>query len=310
MKYFKLGIILTRACNQKCNYCNNYKDIKPDNVDIDYLLYILDLYNIHGIDNMYIELSGGEPGLIPNIREVISALYNKDYIKKVDILSNGLIRSRYGGLFIDYPKLEGLEHTAMNIANININYFYNDITYFNNYFPNNKLLIVLDEITVNSLIENFEYFYKLKLFDSDKNIKFKIITPKLCNITNELINKYNTFYDLVRSKKILNYRNIAMDRKYLDRTCLIRIRDICAKISSMQFIDLTNNYIGQCSMNVETTNRAEITSDNIYKTIRGLLFMNKSEYCDKCIKYNENAYRYITDIKRHIYYNTETKATE
>lgn len=74
----KINISITNDCNQQCYYCNNY-DINYNsndiiNIDLDYLKYSLDLFNKNGINNLYIEISGGEPGLISNINELIKTL--------------------------------------------------------------------------------------------------------------------------------------------------------------------------------------------------------------------------------------------
>ena len=212
-KYYKLGIISTHKCNQTCYYCNNY-DINYNsndiiNIDLYYLKYSLDLFNRNGINNLYIEISGGEPGLISNINELIEMLYSLKYIKKIDILSNGLIRKNHSLLLNEYKLLTCIEHPCLNINNKTINYFYDDITFFNNNYDNINQLLVLDEITIDSLINYFDYYKELGLFDTN-NIYFKIITPKTSVISEQLRDKYNIFYDKLKNmpkKSIFCTRN-------------------------------------------------------------------------------------------------------
>lgn len=292
LNYFKLGILTTRKCNQCCYYCNNYNTNSDKTIiDIDYLLWILKIYNNNNINNLYIELSGGEPSLIENISDVIQILHNINYVTKIDILSNGLFRKKYYNLLDYYTNLTCIEHNCLNINNKTINYFYNDITFFNNKYNNVEPLIVLDELTLDSLINNFNYFNNIQLFNN--KVDFKILTPKLTDLTDDLLNKYNIFYQLLKDN-YLNYRKIFNDYLFLKRkpSCNINNITACAKVSSMQYIDLENKKLGQCSMNVVENQNVDINEKNIHDAIIGKLF-NKSEYCNKCIKYDENAYKYL-----------------
>jgi len=299
-KYYKLGIISTHKCNQQCYYCNNY-DINYNsndiiNIDLDYLKYSLDLFNKNGINNLYIEISGGEPGLISNIHELIEMLYSLKYIKKVDILSNGLIRKNHSLLLNEYKLLTCIEHSCLNINNKTINYFYNDITFFNNKYDNVTQVLVLDEITINSLINYFDYYEELGLFNTN-NIYFKIITPKTIIINDELINKYTIFYDKLKDIYKDRTNNIFNDYFFINKKQNINIKNVCSKISSMQFIDLDNKKIGQCSMDIDKSEFLDINSNNIIKTIKGLLFnLNDStNCCNNCIKFNTDSINILLD---------------
>lgn len=299
-KYYKLGIISTHKCNQTCYYCNNY-DINYNsndiiNIDLDYLKYSLDLFNRNGINNLYIEISGGEPGLISNIHELIEMLYSLKYIKKIDILSNGLIRKNHSLLLNEYKLLTCIEHPCLNINNKTINYFYDDITFFNNNYDNINQLLVLDEITIDSLINYFDYYKELGLFDTN-NIYFKIITPKTSVISEQLRDKYNIFYD--KLKNIYNTTDsfIFTDYVFINRKISNNIKNVCSKISSMQFIDLDSKKIGLCSMDIDKSEYFDINDSTISKTIKGLLFnLNDStSCCSNCIKYDTNAINILLD---------------
>jgi hypothetical protein len=300
MSYYKLGILTTRICNQKCYYCNNYYDytIKPE-IDIDYVLYILNIFNKCGVDNLYIELSGGEPGLLSNLKELIDKILGLKYIKKLDILTNGYIRKYNTSLITDYNNIKYIEHPCLNINDKILNYFYDDITFYNNIYNNVNQLIVMDDLTVTSLINNFNYFKNLKLFNN--NIFFKLLTPKKQKLDDDLLVKYKKFFSMIKRTSGLNYHYLCMDELFLYRKHFGEEtkRLICSKISSMQYIDLQNKIIGQCSMNVDLCYKADITEENIKKTINGLLFTEEAECCKQCIKYNDKSItKYITKIEK------------
>ena len=132
-----------------------------------------------------------------------------------------------------------IEHPCLNINNKTINYFYDDITFFNNNYDNINQLLLLDEITIDSLINYFDYYKELGLFDTN-NIYFKIITPKTSVISEQLRDKYNIFYD--KLKNIYNTTDsfIFTDYVFINRKISNNIKNVCSKISSMQFIDLDN----------------------------------------------------------------------
>lgn len=248
-------------------------------VDIDYLNYILTLYTDMGINNIYIELSGGEPGIVENIDEVVEYLYNKSYIKKIDILSNGLIRKNHSNILNKYnDKVICIEHCLLNIEGTKINYFYDDITFYNNSYDNVNQVLVLDETTTNSLINNFEYYEVQGLFNLSK-LWLKLITPKKNKPNDELVNKYTVLYNKIKNKSIFtDYDNLINYTK--DNTKLI---NICSKMSLMQFIDLENKVIGQCSMDVELSELHSINKTNIENAVKGKLF-DKTNCCHNCIK--------------------------
>lgn len=285
MQYYKLGILLFRKCNQTCKYCNNYKTSGCTYIDIDRILYILDTYIKLGVINIYLEFSGGEPALSENLDELLSTVYGIPEIAKIDILSNGLFRKKYSYLLDKYSKLKCIEHVCKNIVGKDINYFYTDITPFNNTYNNVKHLIVLDETTINSLINNFYYFLDTGLFDS--NIDFKIISPKINTIANKLLSKYDSFSKLlVNNKKNKCFKDINNIHKFFTNNNYYY--NFCCKNSIMQYIDLENDTIGQCSMNVEQSQSYEINEKNIKLAIHGKLF-TVNDMCYNCIRFDKHS---------------------
>lgn len=189
-----------------------------------------------------------------------------------------------------------IEHPCLNINNKTINYFYDDITFFNNNYDNINQLLVLDEITIDSLINYFDYYKELGLFDTN-NIYFKIITPKTSVISEQLRDKYNIFYDKLKSVYNSTDSFIFTDYVFINRKISNNIKNVCSKISSMQFIDLDSKKIGLCSMDIDKSEYFDINDSTISKTIKGLLFnLNDStNCCSNCIKYDTNAINILLD---------------
>lgn len=306
---FNLEFLVTRRCNQNCYYCNNstFYDIRKNNLidlDIDYMKWVCDIYYDLGIRNIRIELSGGEPGLIKNFEDMIAMLNNLNYVRGIFILSNGLLRQRFqnikdmiGNKFKGYE-----EHSALDINGKNILYFNDSITYFNSdsYVIH---VLILNDITLDSLLNNFDYFKDIGLFE--RNIDFKILTPKVGYPSKELFDKTELFYNKLNnlaeiSNITLNYSKI--NKKYIYYETNTKYTDICAKISKFQFIDIENREIGQCSMQVAQSARYPVTPDTIKNAITGKLFV-KNSFCENCYKYDKNIskeyfQRLLNNLKR------------
>ncbi|MDD3043752.1 MAG: hypothetical protein PHW56_12625, partial [Methanosarcinaceae archaeon] len=153
-----------------------------------------------------------------------------------------------------------------------------------------------DEITIDSLINYFDYYKELGLFDTN-NIYFKIITPKTSVISEQLRDKYNIFYDKLKNIYNTTGSFIFADYVFINRKISNNIKNVCSKISSMQFIDLDSKKIGLCSMDIDKSEYFDINDSTISKTIKGLLFnLNDStSCCSNCIKYDTNAINILLD---------------
>lgn len=306
---YNLEFLITKRCNQTCYYCNNAKYQSENNlveIDLDYIDWILKTYKKFGVDKIRIEISGGEPGIIKNFTDLIELFNSKKYITKIFLLSNGLIRKRFGN---DIRELIGSkfdayhEHTALDIDDKNILYFYPELTYYNSNKDTTHVL-VLDDITVNSLLNNFDYFKEHNLYNC--NIDFKLLTPKVFYPEDELINKSKEFYNKLKSvKNSINFSDMFAEaiNKFISRKLNTKSTSICSKISDLQYIDVEDKLIGQCSMQVEQCQKIDITENNIETVLKGLAF-EKNKFCENCYKYNEKLNMfYLERLVRNNYNN-------
>jgi len=77
--YLAIDFFLSMSCNKNCHYCTSYTlEMRNLTVDMDFLKQTLGYLKEYKIR---VNLLGGEPGLIKNLREVILE------IKKIRIMS-------------------------------------------------------------------------------------------------------------------------------------------------------------------------------------------------------------------------------
>ena len=297
MKLFNIIILLTHKCNQKCYYCNHVEDSIYTEVDIDYLQYVLSIYHEYGLNDLHIELSGGEPGIVSNIESVIDLLMNLSYIQKITIMSNGTIRKLFDlekTLLYKFQKPNGYqEHCCLEIRDKNILYFDKDVTFFN--APTyTESVLVLSEVTLDSLLNNFSYYDSIGLFNC--NIHYKCMTPKIEYPSTDIINKTKLLYSMLPNKSIV-------DTSYLSNiynTDISRYREVCSRITKYQFIDMEYKNIGQCCLHVKHAPRFDITKENIQLTLYGKLF-TISPFCQECYKFDHNCLYYFIQRKYNCY---------
>lgn len=105
-----ISIILTYRCNSRCSMCNIWKNpsLPEEEISLETLAKIPDDVGI-------INLTGGEPTLRKDLREIADLLYPK--VHKLEISSNGLFPERIEPIIEKYPdikirfSLEGSEET-------------------------------------------------------------------------------------------------------------------------------------------------------------------------------------------------------
>ncbi|OOM82029.1 antilisterial bacteriocin subtilosin biosynthesis protein AlbA [Clostridium puniceum] len=102
----EISINITRRCNLHCSYCYVYDLInkKNNNMELDLSLEkIKGLVKLSSIDGVY--LTGGEPFMHPDIREIINFFANAG--KKINIATNGFL--------IDSEMAEFLQHKNVSL---------------------------------------------------------------------------------------------------------------------------------------------------------------------------------------------------
>ena len=279
---YTLDLLISKACNQDCYYCNVYKNTKfkdkTPEVDIDFLKYALSCFDF----NLNVIIGGGEPGIVSNLDEVYRTLKDTKKVKNIRLLSNGQVRLN------DYDWLKDVdyfEHLIKDIKGTNLIKFYDlDI------FPNHKhwkQVIVTTENVVNSLLDNYEFFEDLGIFND--SFWFKTMNAKTHSAINFKENLIK-FYDKIGKTNEL-YGIIEEDDK--KRRC-------CAKYPYMSSIDFEDKKFLHCNAHSIICERKELSKENVDLNLKGKLF-NYNDYCSKCYVYNNNLVETIfrrTNVKR------------
>lgn len=100
---FRLRILVTNGCNKQCKNCLNDFQSKPIN-KIDFLdpiiaKDIIKPYCLFMGSKSQVEISGGEPGIYPHLKEVVS--YAKGFNSFVKVNTNGTALNRGIDEFVD-----------------------------------------------------------------------------------------------------------------------------------------------------------------------------------------------------------------
>ena len=96
--HLSIDFFLSMSCNKNCHYCTSYTlEMRNLTVDMTFLKTCLEYLKDYKVR---INLLGGEPGLIKNLREVINEI--KKYPNFVcSVLSNSFVRKRYPEILED-----------------------------------------------------------------------------------------------------------------------------------------------------------------------------------------------------------------
>ncbi|MGL5259144.1 MAG: radical SAM protein [Lachnospiraceae bacterium] len=110
------SVIITYRCNAKCNMCDCFKDPTRPEEEID-------LETLEKLPNMkFTNITGGEPFIRQDIREIVTLLYKKT--ERIVISTNGYFTDRIIKLCEEFPEvgirisIEGLEETNNAIRGI------------------------------------------------------------------------------------------------------------------------------------------------------------------------------------------------
>ncbi len=296
--YF-LELILTKKCNQTCSYCNVFPLTKykkePIVVDIDYIKYALSCFNC----DLYVGLCGGEPGVIENLDDVFKTVYDHPQVKRIRVMTNGLIRKR-GFDWITNSKVIYNEHLIKDIDDKQLIKFYPELDF--EPAENRRYVIVTTEKTITSLMNNYEYYKELGLFENQ--FWYKILVKKVHSIesfTQPLID----FYKLINQSDLkVNLQYIKYVNGDIDPN---RYRTMCAINSPLPGIDLETKELMHCCCDIKRTSRVPFNADNVQSLLDMKLF-NKNVYCDECYAFDDSPYKIkcMLETKKKNYINQGT----
>ena len=246
--YLAIDFFLSMSCNKNCHYCTSYTlEMRNLTVDMDFLKSCLEYLKDYKVR---INLLGGEPGLIKNLREVINEI--KKYPNFVcSVLSNSFVRKKYPEILEDTDILY-VEHNILD-------WYENEVTKLGNF----------DYISENDL-NNYNVVVKTPNFFKYKD-KYPEVMKKL-NHKNTMWKEFNgrspEFTDVIQAAEI--------DRK------------MCAAFPMVPVIDFEKKHIVHCSKkfanNNELSKTFDLTKDNIDKMMNFRLFKYEN-YCKTCTEW-------------------------
>jgi MoaA/NifB/PqqE/SkfB family radical SAM enzyme len=267
--YF-IELILTRKCNQACFYCTTHSKGSTE-VDIDYLKYVLDLLP----DETGVELTGGEIGLIENIDEVYQTVKRHKNIMHIMVLSNGLMRLRNTSWL---NEVEYWEHLIYEIEGKRIIKFYDEL----GLDEDHRYIIVTTKNTIQSLLDNWDYFYDKGMFK--ENFFYKLMNHKSQYRIDDYHNDLFKFYSLIG--------NVYFIRMLLHWRFNSHLKDqkrLCQKYSPNPFIDFETKQLGHCAINVNESIKVDFNKENLQKMMKGDLSQNT--YCKHCYTFDNGKNR-------------------
>lgn len=246
--YLAIDFFLSMSCNKNCHYCTSYTlEMRNLTVDMDFLKKTLDYLKDYKVR---ICLLGGEPGLIKNLKEVISEI--KKYPNFVcSVLSNSFVRKKYPEILED-DEILYVEHLILD--------FYEDrIEKLGNYdfFEENN------KNNYNVVVKTPNYFkYKDNYPDQIKKL-----------------NNVNTMWKEFNGRSPIF--NTEIQAAEIDRK-------MCAAFPMVPVIDFEKKHIVHCSKkfanNKELSKEFELTKENVDKMMTFRLFKYEN-YCKTCTEY-------------------------
>jgi organic radical activating enzyme len=269
MIYF-LQFNLTKNCNKKCYYCDVYRDNKEVEVDIDFVKYILKRY---GLDLM-VEFCGGEPGMVTNLDEVFVECYDAKHVKKIQVMSNGLVRKR------DFDWLKFVQYNEHLIFEVDGKKVKKHYDMWFEFRPHIKNVIVMTEKTVKSFLEHWDWYKGLGYFNK-KLFWHKMMNPKTFDISG-YADELNMFYDKLGDKW-----HVEMIKSHLGLRNDIAAKKLCSHNSPQPAIDFETKEIVHCAVNLMKCKRFPVTDYNIERHLKEKLFSYEGDTCGKCYVFRD-----------------------
>lgn len=252
-------LLLTRKCNFACSYCNTYTSVTDEEVEVDRFLlsWVLERLSVQCI-----EYSGGEPGLVKDFPSILS-IHPPSH---QTIYSNGLVRMKYGCDIkenVDY-----FEHVTFNEKGNAV--FPLDKHWFDR--SGRYLVVVLtkDILDCPEIIAPFQ----------DYKVWFKPLTPKVEQT--DLSGAIKFLVACLRSANT-NITTKSFALKELKRLASKDTINHCSSMTPHLYIDMENKYIGQCCVDTERCEKAELNEENLKLALDQRLF-HHSPLCNDCVR--------------------------
>ena len=275
--------MLSSKCDQSCSYCdlkNFHKNHqKMIEADLDYFKYCISKLSSL-TDNLMIELTGGEPGLISNLSDFIEVLKQENSVVKTQLMSNGLVRKNHDDLYKEFDSYN--EHLISDIKDTEITMFH-DLELID--LVNGRSVVVLNKSTTNALLDNFEYFNEMGLFNEDK-FWLKMFVER--SITNDHTNQIIELFEKIDT----SYAHYCITQLTVDDDFS---QAICSIYPWQPVINIENKKIIHCAFhNFSNQILVNCTDENMIKLINNDLFRTTDLrlYCKNCYLYNRNKNRF------------------
>ena len=260
-------VIPSTRCNKKCIYCD-IPNIEQKTCTFEEFKYGLKLANM--IDTKYINLSGGEPGLLP--QHYIDYLIDNYCSKRLITLStNGEI----------LPKIEGRLNA---FARILYHIFPEEVSVI-------KRPIEYSALIYTILMHSHNIDQVIEFLKNNKHIKFLVIQY----FAKELLDNDDLKIETIsKLKEIASMDNVTLETKLMiERTIKFYFNDIkkynfmrdsCASISLYPVLDLINKKILKCCVSYSNSGGIELNEENI-KSLDKMRFESKESICENCFQF-------------------------
>jgi hypothetical protein len=260
---FFLSLITHNKCNSNCYYCDFIKNSTDlIEIDVDYVEYILNSLAVP----LYLEISGGETGLISNMPQLLRKVIDNKYVNYFQVMSNGLFRDHYYDLVSCVKFRLYCEHLIQDIVDGAIQYN-TQLPFVTEKCAN---ILVLTDNVLNSLSPELMKYLP-------QNTVYKMLLNYTVQVKE--LNKYIKFYSDRQDKYAVSVLQHACDTN----------RILCSTYSHMPSITLYNKQINQCSFFKESESYA-VTAENLRSLLRGTLF-KYNKMCDACYYYDMDAHK-------------------
>lgn len=251
-------LLLTRRCDLHCSYCNTYHQVSREEVEVDLnkLQWVL-----QKLGGCHIEYSGGEPGLVQNLLDVLAIQPHKTQT----IYSNGLVRIKYGNDLQE--SIQYFEHVTLDE---NGKFLYQlDPSWFAH--GRRIVVVVLTEDVLNA--GPFPELYNYSVW-------YKPITPKVQPV--DLV-KTKIFLERCLRTPRINSITKRFALKELSRMNNTDKITQCSRLTPHLFIDLENDQIGQCCVDTERCLKVPLTDRNLELAVKQALFYSTA-LCEQCTR--------------------------